>query len=135
MNQSIQDQELFYRKHWLEPVEANFVGKDELDRFNQSLADFVKMKTETISHVSTSESTYLKTVNASRSISPKGKEYITTYAKLISLYEKIGMNLAENSDQNEPNKENMKEASKSICAEIAKFVSRKKLEEIQNTEI
>ena len=142
MDQSIQDQETFYRKYWLDPVEANFAGQHQLHRFNQCLADFVKMKTENISHTSVAESTYMKMVKVSTSISPKGKEYITTYAKLISLYEKIGTVHSEkeitksksNSEKLEPTKENMQEASVSICAEFAKFITRKKLEEIKSAE-
>jgi len=142
MDQSINDQEIFYRKYWLEPIEVGFARKDQIENFIESLDEFVKLKTQTLTHVSGAETKYLKVMNASTNITPRGKQYLTTYAKLTSLYEKISMDNSEKEgsiseaggEPKEPSTEHLLQASILIASELSKFVARKKLEKIKNSE-
>jgi len=142
MNESIEEQEKFFRQHWLAPIEASFAEHNQLGKFNDFLTSFVKSKTQKMAHVSAAETTYLKMTKLVPNLTPKTKQYLTTYAKFVSLYEKVSEDIAEkessgterSSETIQPTAVHMFQASVQLCSELSNFLKRKNLEDTKNSE-
>ena len=123
MHLSIEKQEEFYRERWQLPIESVFKGAGKLKKLNALLSEFVKDKSGKGDYVSDAETTYMKCVKAS-SLTPEEKQFVTTYAQFVSLFEKSG----KDKMISEENKEYLKDVSVEIMSDIAKFISRKMLD-------
>ena len=97
MNDSTVDQEAFYRRHWLEPIESQFsiFTKEGIDLFNEILSEFTKLKGIHLKHTSAAEKSYLQFCNGSTQLSAAGRIYIQTYAKLCSQLEEMASKIKE----------------------------------------
>jgi len=143
MELSFEEQEKFYRDHWLQPIENSFKGDNQLESFNTCLQEFINSKKELSNFSSEGELTYLKMMKASTSLSPIGRQYITTYAKFISLFEKISLEMSEKDTEVQKTEaeksqrslqKHLYEASLSILTDISTFISMKQLETVKAAE-
>ena len=97
MNESTVDQEAFYRRHWLEPIESQFsiFTKEGIGLFNEILSEFTKLKGIHLKHTSAAEKSYLQFCNGSTQLSAAGRIYIQTYARLCSQLEEMASKIKE----------------------------------------
>jgi len=130
MNKSLENQEEFYRQHWLLPLERRVGDQASL---NQLLVQFLAATTnESNRFVSTAEETAEKALKSS-SITPEGQANIRTYGKFCSLFEeevaRLDMDAADITEERR-----REEASVRILGKISSFVDRQKLGELVRQE-
>jgi len=126
MNKTLKDQEEFYRKNWLLPLERRLGDQASL---NQLLVKFLEATAnESNRFISTAEDTAEKALKSS-SITPEGQANIRTYGKFCSLFEAEVTKLSDvDADYDEEKKR--EEASVRILGQIASFVDRQQLVEL-----
>jgi len=130
MNQNLEEQEEFYRRHWLLPLERRVGDQTSL---NQMLVQFLAATTnESNRFVSAAEETAEKALKSS-SITPEGQANIRTYGKFCSLFEeevaKVDQELGDITEE-----KRREEASVRVLGKISSFVDRQKLGELVRQE-
>lgn len=126
MNKTLKDQEEFYRKNWLLPLERRVGDQASL---NQLLVKFLEATAnEGNRFISTAEDTAEKALKSS-SITPEGQANIRTYGKFCSLFEAEVTKLRD-VDANYNEEKGRQEASVIILGRIASFVDRQQLGEL-----
>merc|ERR1712126_101625 len=130
MSKTMAEQEKLFLSLWSDPVESFFRGNDQenLDKFNKYLHQFVTQESEKRKYVSKAESTYIAAMEGMKSVSPKSRMYITTYAKFISIMENVSKQLSKSGDD----KDAMTDQQEDAAAEelerqikVSSFVSSK----------
>jgi len=114
LSTSMKEQNSMFKEIWSDPIESFFLkyGPKNIEIFNKCLEDYVKEKSEKLQHVSKAEKTYLKVLSGMKSASPQSKMYITTYAKFISILEKM----------NENSEDSQIKVSKQLSMDISQFI-------------
>merc|ERR1712126_684577 len=130
MSKTMAEQEKLFLSLWSDPVESFFRGNDQenLDKFNKYLHQFVTQESEKRKYVSKAESTYIAAMEGMKSVSPKSRMYITTYAKFISIMEHVSKQLSKSGDDKDAMTEQQEEAAAEEIErqiKVSSFVSSK----------